>query len=162
VIKYYLLFIFKYYSKKNKNNLGRNKSNEQPIINDFDGQSDGFFAFSSPQTQSRRSYSRERSSNSFAKVKEKKKKKLFITIIIKNSELNGNGYRSINNSQHRLHSISSYPNERQSSNIRQNLINGNNDYDKSPFDRLEKDFVNFFLFFNLFLIFYLLFFFSHH
>jgi hypothetical protein len=145
VIKYYLWFIFKYYSKKNKNNLGRNKSNEQPIINDFDGQSDGFFAFSSPQTQSRRSYSRERSSNSFAKVKKKKKKKkLFITIIIKNSELNGNGYRSINNSQHRLHSISSYPNERQSSNIRQNLINGNNDYDKSPFDRPEKDFVNFF------------------
>lgn len=47
------------------NYLGRNQSNE---INDLDGQSDGFFSFSSSHTQSRRSYSRERSSNSFVKV----------------------------------------------------------------------------------------------
>jgi hypothetical protein len=98
---------------------GRNKSNEQQIFNDFDGQSDGFFSFSSPHTQSRRSYSRERSSNSFAK----------------NSELNGNGYRSINNSQRRLHSGSSYPNDSQPSNIR----NGDPD-DTTGFDRLEQDF----------------------
>jgi len=47
----------------------RNKSNEQQLSNDFDEQTDGFFSFSSPHTQSRRSYSRERSSNSFAKVR---------------------------------------------------------------------------------------------
>jgi hypothetical protein len=64
--------------------------------------------------QSRRSYSRERLSNSFAK----------------NSDTNGNGYRSINNSQRRLHSVSSYSNTHQ------------NDHDSTGFDRLEQDFVN--------------------
>jgi hypothetical protein len=83
--------------------------------------------------QSRRSYSRERLSNSFAK----------------NSETNGNGYRSINNSQRRLHSVSSYSNTHQ------------NDHDSTGFDRLEQDFVNKKGISSLFCIFCLSFF-SHH
>lgn len=79
----------------------RNKSNEQQLSNDFDRQSESFFSFSSSHTQAQRSYSRERIINSFAK----------------NSEFNNNesfnGHRPINNSQRRLHSISTYPNHRQ-------------------------------------------------
>ncbi|CAF3529556.1 unnamed protein product [Rotaria sp. Silwood1] len=91
----------------------RNKSNEQQSSNDFDGQTESFFSFSSSHTQPRRSYSRERLSNTLAK----------------NSEFNDhesyNGYRPINNSQRRLHSISSYSNDRQQSNTHHNSINGN-------------------------------------
>ncbi|CAF4718159.1 unnamed protein product, partial [Rotaria sp. Silwood2] len=47
----------------------RNKSNEQQSSNDFDGQTENFFSFSSPHTQPRRSYSRERLSNTLAKVR---------------------------------------------------------------------------------------------
>ncbi|CAF3735499.1 unnamed protein product [Rotaria sordida] len=92
----------------------RNKSNEQQSSNDFDGQTESFFSFSSVHTQQpRRSYSRERLSNSLAK----------------NSGFNDhesyNGYRPINNSQRRLHSISSYSNDRQQSNTHHNSLNGN-------------------------------------
>ncbi|CAF0972778.1 unnamed protein product [Rotaria magnacalcarata] len=97
----------------------RNKSNEQQSLNGFDGQSESFFSFSSPHTQTRRSYSRERLSNSLAK----------------NSEFNDNesynGYRSINNSQRRLHSISSYSNDRQQSTNNHNSISGNSLVDRS-------------------------------
>ncbi|CAF3003173.1 unnamed protein product [Rotaria sp. Silwood2] len=48
----------------------RNKSNEQQSSNDFDGQTENFFSFSSPHTQPRRSYSRERLSNTLAKNSE--------------------------------------------------------------------------------------------
>ncbi|CAF0923911.1 unnamed protein product [Adineta steineri] len=133
----------------------RNRPIEQQSSNGFDGQSENFFSFSSTHTQSRRSYSRERVPNSFTK----------------NSESNGNesynGYRSINNSQRRLHSVSSYSNDRPPSTTRHNSTNGNfldrtsngdreklygnsdmtiktNDYeqinDSSGFDRLEQDF----------------------
>jgi hypothetical protein len=119
VIKiFFLIFIC---IKNNELLLGRYKCNE---LNDFDEPTDGLFSL-----QSRRSYSRERLSNSFAK----------------NSDINGNGYRSINNSQRRLHSVSSYSNDEQLSN--------------TGFDRLEQDFVrknfDFYFYFYFFL-------FSHH
>ncbi|CAF1643273.1 unnamed protein product [Adineta ricciae] len=105
--------------------------------NGFGGHSESFFTFSS----SRRSYSRERAPSSFAKHIESSS----------NGHDNNNGYRSINTSQRRLHSISSYSNDRPLSNIRHNSVNddrgkifGTNDHeqttDPSGFDRLEQDF----------------------
>ncbi|UJR08498.1 hypothetical protein I4U23_012764 [Adineta vaga] len=81
--------------------------------NGSDGYSENFFTFSSSQTQSRRSYSRERALNSFAKHTES------------NGHDSYNGYRSINTSQRRLHSVSSYNNDHPLSNTRHNSTNGN-------------------------------------